>query len=120
VRLASRSFIEWLSVKAAELDRSCPETIHHIQVTDLLVLDLTRDGLSLVGLNEADVVSNDWSSCQLVGQAAHFLGAAGVVAQSATAMGLTIAVFETRVHGELELIGAGEINSDELREPDLE
>lgn len=91
-----------------------PRTIHHIQVHDLPVLNLTGDRLSDVDLTLDDIADDDWSSCQVVGEAAHFLGAAGVVAASATGLGLTIAVFETRVHGHLELVGAEEIGEDEV------
>ena len=93
-----------------------PRTIHHIQVTDIHILDLTGDGLGDVGLADMDLVDGDWSACQLVGQAAHFLGAAGVMANSATQLGITIAVFETRVHGELEILGVDEIQPDEVED----
>lgn len=91
-----------------------PRTVHHIQVTELPVVDLTGDGLGDVGLDDSDLVDDDWSACQLVGQAAHFLGAAGLVATSATELGLTIAVFETRVHGELEIVALDEIHPSEV------
>jgi RES domain-containing protein len=87
---------------------------------ELPVLDLTAGGLERVGLDEGDLLSNDWNGCQLVGQAAHFLGAGGLVANSATKKGLTIAVFETRVHGELKIVGEEQIRADELREPNSE
>ena len=91
-----------------------PRTVHHIQITDLSVLDLTGDGLGDVGLDSDDLSDNDWSPCQLVGQAAHFLGASGLVAPSATGEGLTIAVFETRVRGQLAIIDDGEIEPEEI------
>jgi RES domain-containing protein len=81
-----------------------PRPVHHIQVTDLPLLDLTGDGLGDVGLTEDDVAADDLGPCQLVGEAAYFLHGAGLVAPSATHLGLTIAVFETRAHGQLDLI----------------
>lgn len=86
-----------------------PRTVHRINVTDLLVVDLTGDGLGDVGLDINDIGADDRSPCQLVGEAAHFLGAAGVVAPSATGLGLTIAVFETRVRGQLVIVDVDEI-----------
>jgi RES domain-containing protein len=90
-----------------------PRTVHHIQVTDLAVLDLNGDGLGDVGLDASDIEADDWGPCQLVGEAAHFLGASGLVAPSATGQGLTIAVFETRMRGQLEITNVGEILPDE-------
>ncbi len=91
-----------------------PRTIHHVQVSDLSVLDLTGDRLSDVGLDDDDIRSDDRSACQLVGQAAHFLGAVGVVAKSATDLGITVAVFETKMHGELEIVTTEEIDFSEV------
>jgi RES domain-containing protein len=91
-----------------------PRTIHHIQVVDLPVLDLSGDRLSDVDLTIDDIADDDWSSCQVVGEAAHFLGAAGLVAPSATGAGLTIAVFETRVHGHLKPIDSEVMGADEV------
>jgi RES domain-containing protein len=95
-----------------------PRAIHEVRVSEIAVLDLRGDRLGDVGLEARDVRSDDWSACQLVGQAAHFLGAAGLVAESATNEGLTIAVFETRVHGQLEVVQVGEIDPSDLVESD--
>jgi RES domain-containing protein len=76
-------------------------------------LDLTGEGLADVGLEISDIRGDDWGPCQLVGEGAHFLGAAGLVAPSATGLGLTIAVFETRVRGQLAIVDADEIFSSE-------
>jgi RES domain-containing protein len=104
--------------QAAGASSFLPRPVHHIQVTGLPVVDLTDDGLGDVGLSETDIAADDFGPCQLVGEAVHFLGAAGLVASSATGRGLTIAVFETRVHGELEVTGEDEIQPDEADNED--
>lgn len=64
----------------------------------LPLIDLTStEALDHVGLTLDDVQDDDWTACQAVGQAAHFLGMAGVAAPSATGVGLVIAAFEDRL-----------------------
>lgn len=79
--------------------------LHDIEVDGLPVLDLTKNGaLDHVGLTLDDVDDDDWSACQAIGEAAHFLGMAGIAAPSATQVGLVVAAFETRVAaGQLTL-----------------
>lgn len=76
-------------------------TLHTIEVQELPVLDL-RDpkDLGYVGLSPDDIADDDWTACQAVGHAAHFLDMSGVVAASATGHGLVIAAFEARVEPE--------------------
>lgn len=97
-------------VRLAERTGIAPEALvargwemHDVQVNAVPVLDLTIEGaLDHVGLEQDDIGGDDWSACQAVGEAAHFLGIAGVAAPSATGNGLVLAVFETRVeHGRL-------------------
>lgn len=45
----------------------------------------------------ADIDDDDWTACQAVGQAAHFLNFGGVLAPSASGAGLVLAAFENRV-----------------------
>jgi RES domain-containing protein len=85
-----------------------PRPVHHIQVTELPVVDLTGDGLGDVGLSLDDVKADDFAPCQLVGEVIYFLGAAGLVAPSATGLGLTVVVFETRMGDHLEIVDAGD------------
>jgi RES domain-containing protein len=51
-----------------------PRTLHTIEVRDLPVLDLRDPGrLAYVGLSSGDIADDDWTACQTVGHAAHFL-----------------------------------------------
>ena len=99
-------------VRMAEATGAAPDALlrrgremHDIDVSDLPVLDLTDAGaLDHVGLTLDDISDDDWSACQAVGEAAHFLGMAGIAAPSATAVGIVVAAFETRVAaGQLTL-----------------
>jgi RES domain-containing protein len=75
-----------------------PRTLHTIEVRDLPVLDLRDpDRLAYVGLSPDDIADDDWTACQTVGHAAHFLDMSGIVAASATGQGVVIAAFEARV-----------------------
>jgi RES domain-containing protein len=82
-----------------------PRNLHIIAVHELEVLDLTApQALDAVGLALEDIQADDWAPCQLVGQAAHFLGYQGVRAPSATEIGCVIGAFEPQVRpGQLEL-----------------
>ncbi len=82
-----------------------PRKLHVVTVHELQVLDLTRDqALTAVGLTVGDIQADDWTPCQRVGQAAHFLGFEGIRAPSATGMGYVIAAFEPQLSpGQLEV-----------------
>ena len=92
-------------VRMAETTGAAPEALlrrgrklHDVEVTGLPVLDLTAHGaLDHVGLRLDDIADDDWSACQAVGEAAHFLGVTGIVAPSATQVGIIVVAFETRV-----------------------
>lgn len=56
-----------------------------------------RRGSRPLGLTLEDVEDDDWTVCQAVGEAAHFLALAGVAAPSASGVGLVVAAFEDRV-----------------------
>ncbi len=72
--------------------------LHTMEVRELPVLDLTSaEALDHVGLTLEDLQDDDWTACQAVGEAAHFLAMAGVTATSATGVGLVVAAFEDRV-----------------------
>ncbi len=72
--------------------------IHTIELANISVLDpRTSDALAHVGLSVDDITDPDWTACQTVGHAAWFLHAGGVLAPSATGIGLVLAVFELRV-----------------------
>lgn len=81
------------------LDRlRVPHELHTLTVTDLPVLDLRHgEALRHVGLAAEDLADPDWTACQAVGHAAWFLHAGGVIASSATGIGLVITVFGIRL-----------------------
>lgn len=91
-------------VTVAEFLRA-PRTLSSVQVHALPVLDLQTDqALAQVGLERGDIADDDWTACQAVGQAAHFLNYAGVLAPSASGVGLVLAAFENRAApGQLTL-----------------
>ena len=73
-------------------------TLHTVDVRDVDLLDLRPpERLDAVGLEPADVLDDDWTPCQQVGQAAWFLGRAGIIAPSATGDGDVVALFEQRL-----------------------
>lgn len=78
--------------------------LHTIGVEAIPILDLrTDEALAHVGLTRADIEDPDWTACQSVGNAAWFLGHAGVLAPSATGEGVVLAAFETRASPFLTL-----------------
>lgn len=77
-----------------------PRRISQLDVTGVEVVDLRLvANQQVVGLEVDDLTSDDWSACQLVGAAAHFLRADGLIAPSATALGDTLVLFEGRLDG---------------------
>lgn len=72
--------------------------LHEMRANEIRVLDV-RDPTALghAGLSTEDIADEDWTACQAVGEAAHFLDFQGVLAPSATGHGLVLAVFETRL-----------------------
>lgn len=101
-RAAEAAAIEPLVMLDAGFD------LHTIDVEALQVLDLREEAaLRHVGLAPEDVVDEDRTACQAVGHAAWFLEMQGVVAPSASGVGLVITAFETRVPvGALSLISS--------------
>lgn len=82
--------------------------LHRVEVVGLPVLDLrSTESLHHVGLDVEDIGDDDWTACQTVGEAAHFLSYAGIVAPSATGSGLVVAAFEDRIEpGQLKVLGS--------------
>ena len=69
-----------------------------MQVRELEVLDLTQEAVrDQVGLSLHDVIGDSHDPCRALGHAAHYLKIQGIVAPSARADGLVIAVFEDQV-----------------------
>ncbi|MBC7559332.1 MAG: RES domain-containing protein [Dermatophilaceae bacterium] len=87
------------NVTASDLLRATAgRTLHTIEVRALEVLDLRKEACrDQVGLDLADIVDTDRTACQAVGQAAHFLHFSGVLAPSATGIGLVLTAFESRL-----------------------
>lgn len=83
-------------------------TLHTVAVQKLPVLDLRDDAArQKVGLDLADIADDDLTACQSVGQAAHFLNFGGILAPSATGIGLVLAAFESRLRpGQLTALTA--------------
>jgi RES domain-containing protein len=62
------------------------------------VLDLSKpSAAAAVGLSTAALTSPDWSACQAVGDAAHYVGFEGILAPSATGGGSALAIFLDRL-----------------------
>lgn len=79
-------------------------SLHEIEVAGIPVLDLRdTNALDHVGLTLSDIEDADWTACQSVGNAAWFLGHAGVLAPSATGDGHVLAAFETRASPYLQV-----------------
>jgi len=95
-----------------------PRMLHTITVHEAAVLDLRSDAaLASVGLERADITDDDWSGCQAIGHAAHFLGLGGVLAPSATGGGLVLAAFESRLDpDQLSLTESVQLTEDLYRE----
>ena len=90
--------------------------LHTIDVSEIPVLDLRSDeALTHVGLTRSDLEDPDWTACQSVGNAAWFLGHAGVLAPSATGEGNVLAAFETRASAFLIVSGSESLTPDLYR-----
>lgn len=71
-----------------------PRTITELDITLSRVLDLaTDDGPEAIGVSAGDLTSDDASTCQAVGAAAHYLGFEAIRARSAAGEGEILAVF---------------------------
>lgn len=72
--------------------------LHEVRVPALRLLDLRSPvACNPVGLHPEDLLAEDRSACQRVGQAAWEHGLQGVLAPAATGSGLVLAVFVARV-----------------------
>jgi len=82
-----------------------PRDLHVVEVRGIEVLDLTaRSSAEQAGLSSEDLNARTWDKCQEVGRAAHYLGLQGVMAPSATGIGVVLAIFEATLRrGQLEV-----------------
>ncbi len=75
-----------------------PRQLYQIEVKLQFVLDLTDvEHLHALNVEAADLVSDDLTTCQAIGDAAHYLGTEAVLAPSATGVGLALAIFTDRL-----------------------
>jgi RES domain-containing protein len=75
-----------------------PRELHTFRISLAAVLDLrSEERLAQVSLTLLDVERPDAHSCQLIGDAAHYLGSEGILAPSATRIGTVLAVFLDRL-----------------------
>jgi len=65
------------------------------------VLDLrSAESRVAVRLSDAELRGNDRARCQVIGEAAHYLGLEAILAPSATSAGDTLSVFMDRIGGD--------------------
>lgn len=78
------------------------------------MLDLRGDtAREKVGLELTDIADDDWMARQSVGQAVHFLNFGGVLAPSATGVGLVLTAFESRLRpGQLTVQSSEPLTAD--------
>lgn len=88
-----------------------PRHLHHVRATDIEAVDLTQPAaLEAVGLTRDDLSDDDWSACQAVGDAVHYLGITALLAPSATGDGHVMAVFEPHLRaGQLAVVSTTEL-----------
>lgn len=82
-----------------------PRDLHELSVFDLQVLDLrSATAQRSVGIGLAAIEDPNRLACQTIGEAAQYLGFQGILAPSATRIGLVVAAFERQVRrGQLVL-----------------
>lgn len=92
-------------------------TLHTIEARGVHVLDLTSQASqSAVGLEAGDIADDDHTACQAIGQAAHFLGHQGVLAPSATGIGLVLAAFDAHLeHDQLQVTSSRPLTEELLQ-----
>lgn len=75
-----------------------PRQLYEIDVRLQLVLDLTDcEQVAVLGVDAADLMSDDLRTCQALGDAAHYLGTEAILAPSAAGTGVALAVFTDRL-----------------------
>jgi RES domain-containing protein len=87
-------------------------TLYRLQIALPAVVDLTGAGvLSTLGVDEADIWSDDYSACQAVGAAAIFLHLDGMIVPSARSPGHNIVVLfgGTRVAPTVEVLDSSTV-----------
>lgn len=91
-------FMRQAQGQARGIQSFLPRDLHVISVHELQVVDLTVDeARASVGIRLENIEDKDRSACQEVGRAAHYLGLQGILAPSATHVGLVLACFERNI-----------------------
>lgn len=68
---------------------------HRIVLADIVAIDLSIDeALDTVGLTPDDIADDDWTACQAVGNAVHYVGIQALRARSATGDGHIVALYD--------------------------
>ncbi|MDQ3914585.1 MAG: RES family NAD+ phosphorylase [Actinomycetota bacterium] len=81
-----------------------PRRLHRYRVLLSAVLDLRDDQVRAdLGIAMEDLVSNDRSFCNALGDAAHYVGFEGLLAPSATGTGEVLVVFFDRLKAESDV-----------------
>lgn len=92
------------SVAMSRMARPLPRTLATITVRLRRVLDLTDERVrDALGVETVDLVGDDVSTPQAIGEAAHHLGFEGIVAPSATGEGTVLALFVGSRSAESEI-----------------
>ena len=106
-------FIRMAESQPGGVEAFQPRDLHEIQVTGLAVLNLTRRNARIaVGIDVANIESDDWSPCQEVGRHAQYLGVQAILAPSATRAGVVLAVYERNVQrGQLAVVSTKLLSS---------
>lgn len=74
-----------------------PRALHHVALNGVHLADLAApDALKTAGLSFNDIVAENWTRCQQVGEAVARAGFGGLRAPSATGVGRVIVLFEAQ------------------------
>ncbi len=85
-----------------------PRHFHSYDLNLTQVLDLRTPGArSALNLDLTDIASDDLTTCQAIGETAHYLGYEAILAPSATGTGVVLAVFSDRMQGGSNITDAG-------------
>jgi len=98
IQTVADEFFRFAQKHSLPIESLLPRSVCVIEAHLEAVLDLrTVEAFTAVGLVEEDIYGDDWTSCQVVGAAAHHLDLEGILAPSATGHGEILAVFENQL-----------------------
>lgn len=85
-----------------------PRRLYRLELRLHGLVDLRSTGArKAVELSDADILGDDPAPCQAVGEAAESLGREGIIAPSATGLGIVVAVFFDRLGSDSEVAVRG-------------